>query len=95
MQLKELRDAIRRLPANVYRCKGFVLDAANPSERTLLQAVGRRVAFTRMGDWGEERGNNDIVAIGSEIDERSLRVAFAACRPLDVDDALELVEAKN
>ncbi len=78
-----LRDVVRRLPANVYRCKGFIQDADDPTQRTLLQSVGRRVAITRLGDWGGEPARTDIVVIGSDLDEDALVAAFASChRPM-------------
>lgn len=79
MQLERLREVIRRLPATVYRCKGFVFDVDDRTQRTLVQAVGRRVSFTRLGEWGEERGRADIVVIGQDLDEQSLGEAFGSC----------------
>lgn len=66
--LEALRDMVRKqLPASIYRCKGIVFTSDAPDKRLALQAVGRRVEITEIGDWGDQAPRCQIVAIG-EID---------------------------
>lgn len=76
-----LRTAVRKLPAAVYRCKGFVRLAHKPNERTVLQTAGRRTELTCLGPWGELTPRTDLVVIGAEgsIDADHLQAAFDAC----------------
>jgi len=61
---KSLERMIKReLPANIYRCKGFVFLAEDPSNRYILQVVGRRVNLVADKPWGDEKPGNRLVAI--------------------------------
>jgi len=78
----KLVEAVRRLPASVYRCKGIVHSAENPGQRVVLQTVGRRSALSYAGPWIEGVAGTDIVAIGapgftSDVD---LQTVFDGCR---------------
>ena len=53
----------RELPAGIYRCKGFVHLADDPTNRYVLQVVGRRADLTVDQPWGVEQPQNRIVAI--------------------------------
>ena len=53
----------RELPADIYRCKGFVYLTDDPANRYVLQVVGRRVDLAVDRPWGEEPAQNRIVAI--------------------------------
>lgn len=78
---KALREAIRRLPAAIYRCKGFVYLAKHPDDRYVLQGVGRRTTLSSSGPWGtRERGTN-LVFIGGRdsLEPEGLRAALDAC----------------
>jgi len=79
---KALQDMIkRRLPANIYRCKGFVYAAADPERRYLLQVVGRRVELKPDRDWGDATPLNRIVAIAHQatLDSVELTKMFDDC----------------
>ena len=80
MSIGELRDAIRKLPASVYRSKGFVYDAERPDERLVLQSVGRRTSVTQLGTWSDRTPQTDLVVIGTDLDTERLQRAFDACR---------------
>ncbi|GHC08695.1 CobW family GTP-binding protein [Cerasicoccus arenae] len=69
----------RKLPAEIYRCKGIVHVADSPGERFSLQAVGRRTELTSLGPWGEQVPCSRIVAIGSSIDAAALTALFDSC----------------
>lgn len=71
----------RELPADVYRCKGFVYLADDPTERYVLQVVGRRVDLLADRPWGAERPHNTIVAIAHDSSRASDEIArlFAGC----------------
>jgi G3E family GTPase len=77
-----LREVIGLFPESVYRCKGFVQLVERPDERTLVQAVGRRVSFASLGVWkGASRGA-DLVLIGAEssLARGDLRSRLDSCR---------------
>jgi G3E family GTPase len=71
----------RKLPANVYRCKGFVFLADDPDNRYVLQVVGRRVDLVLERPWGTDAPQNRIVAIAhrSTLDPAHLSSLFDAC----------------
>ena len=43
LSLEALREAAKKLPASIYRCKGVVYSADAPQRRGILQVVGKRV----------------------------------------------------
>ena len=71
----------RELPADIYRCKGFVYLADDPTERYVLQVVGRRVDLAADRPWGTERPQNRLVAIAREPSSAAGEVGalFAGC----------------
>jgi G3E family GTPase len=71
----------KRLPANIYRCKGVIYTADYPERRVVLQVVGRRADMTLGEEWGGQSPRTQIVAIGvpSSIDPQALTVQFDAC----------------
>ena len=71
----------RELPANIYRCKGFVYLAEDPATRYVLQVVGRRVELVAERPWGTDTPRNRIVAIAhkSTLDPDHLDRLFHAC----------------
>ena len=77
-----LREAIRTLPAAVYRCKGIVLTAEQPDERTVIQTVGRRSSTKSLGPWDGHPRRTDLVLIGAtnSMDPTELRHIFDSCR---------------
>jgi len=78
--LEALREMVRReLPASIYRCKGIVYAADDPSNRLALQVVGRRTEISRLDEWGERTPRSQIVAIGSSIETQELTDKFDAC----------------
>jgi len=82
MSVKKLRQAIRALPGDIYRCKGFVVDAKDPAVRTVLQSVGRRTTVAVDDAWGAGPARTDLVVIGAAgaIDQESLQATFDGCR---------------
>jgi G3E family GTPase len=89
MSVKKLREAVRRLPGGIYRCKGFVVDVKDPEVRTVVQAVGRRTSVATDGDWGAGPAQTDLVVIGASgaIDANALQAAFDACRAAEPIDS--------
>jgi len=71
----------RELPANIYRCKGFVYLADDPDHRYVLQVVGRRIELTKDRPWGTDARVNRIVAIAhkSTLDPTHLGGLFDGC----------------
>jgi G3E family GTPase len=81
LSLDALRTMVRReLPGSVYRCKGILYTADEPSTRFALQTVGRRTEITSLGEWGDRPPRSQIVAIGSkDLEGGSLSALFDRC----------------
>ena len=88
LSLEALREAARRLPAGVYRCKGVVHTAEEPSRRTILQVVGKRVDIAVGDEWNGREPWTRIIAIGTHdgVDEVSLLEVFDRCRDTAILD---------
>jgi len=71
----------RKLPGNIYRCKGVVYTTEHPDQRVVLQAVGRRSDISLGDEWGDRQPKSQIVAIGApdSIDETALTALFEGC----------------
>jgi G3E family GTPase len=81
LSLEALNEMVKkRLPGNIYRCKGVVYAAENPGRRAALQVVGRRADVSLDDEWGETRPRTQIVAIGApgSIDADALTQQFDA-----------------
>ncbi len=65
ISLSSLRSAIRSLPGDVYRLKGFVFSEEDPDHRILVQVVGKRMDIARDEVWGERKPETRLVAIGA------------------------------
>lgn len=75
LSLEALREALRQLPATIYRAKGVIYAAEAPEKRSVLQVVGKRVEISLQNEWGERMPHTRIVVIGaaSGIDPNALR----------------------
>jgi G3E family GTPase len=82
LSLETLRETARKLPVGVYRCKGVVHTAEEPSRRTILQVVGKRVDIALEEDWNGRERRTRIIAVGAHdgVDAPALREAFDGCR---------------
>ncbi len=71
----------KKLPGNIYRCKGVVYTTEHPDRRVVLQAVGRRSDISLDVEWDERTPKTQIVAIGApdSIDNGELTALFEAC----------------
>lgn len=65
LTLSTLRKAIKRLPGEIYRVKGFVYSTEDPDHRIIVQVVGKRIDIARNGTWGDRAPRTQIVAIGA------------------------------
>ena len=82
LSLKLLREMIKRkLPENIYRCKGVIHTSEEPNHRMILQCVGRRTDVTAGEAWDHCEPQTRIVAIGSpdSVDADDLHEKFEAC----------------
>jgi G3E family GTPase len=81
LSLDLLREVARKLPPNIYRCKGIISSAEEPSRRAVLQVVGKRVDISLEGGWNGRTPHTQIVAIGARgtIDGDGLREYFDRC----------------
>lgn len=75
-------EALRTLPAEIYRAKGILALAEVPERRVVAQVVGRRVTLARGAPWEGERPQSALVVIGAAggVDAGELGRRFAACR---------------
>ncbi len=76
----------RKLPANIYRCKGIIHAAETPGKRFVLQVVGRRADITSDKSWGDAKPQSRIVAIAhrASLNSDELKALFDGClEPLD------------
>ncbi|MFC0451505.1 CobW family GTP-binding protein [Rhodococcus jostii] len=82
LSLAAVRDAVRRLPASVYRAKGIIYSSDHPEHRTVLQVVGKRIDITRTDAWGHRPRRTRIVTIGRPhgLDDRELHNILQATR---------------
>ncbi len=82
LSLEALREAARKLPASVYRCKGVVHVAEEPGRRVILQVVGKRVDVAVADEWNGREPRTRIIAIGAHDgkDAVELRQVFDRCR---------------
>jgi G3E family GTPase len=87
LSLEALREAVRKLPQNIYRAKGVVHTSDAPDRRAVLQVVGKRVDITLEDEWGDRTPRTQIVAIGAAgtIDMRLMEGIFTACISADAD----------
>ena len=81
LSLSMLREALKALPADVYRCKGIIFSADVPTRRVVLQVVGKRVDLTLADAWGKRARSTQIVAIGAggRVDAKALSETFERC----------------
>ena len=75
-----IRNVLLNLPSAVYRAKGFLHLAGDPTSRIVAHVVGRRVDMRPIGGWGGDRPRSELVFISldSEIDIVALREALAS-----------------
>lgn len=81
LSLVALRESARKLPANVYRCKGILHSSDAPGRRSILQVVGKRIDLAYERDWGDQTPRTRIVCIGAygAMDDAVLRDIFNRC----------------
>lgn len=90
LSLEALREAARRLPASVYRCKGVIYTADAPGHRAVLQMVGKRVNLIPDGAWVGRPPRTQIVIIGAAgtLEPELLLKTFASCMVSEATDAV-------
>jgi G3E family GTPase len=74
-----LVEALPGLPEGVVRAKGILLLREDPSQRYVLQLVGRRYSIEAQRPWGEETAASRVVVIGlpGSVDGQALDATFA------------------
>ena len=84
LSVHALRRALARLPAAVFRAKGWVHVAEDPKTRLLVQVVGGRAELRCVGDWNDwnQRPRSQLVFLGREgaLDPPALQRLLEACR---------------
>lgn len=81
LSLRAVERAIQRLPAPVFRAKGFLYLADAPDRVGVLQVVGKRASVTLGDAWGERPRRSQIVFIGAQgsLDTAALASQLEAC----------------
>lgn len=75
-----LEKLLTRLPAALYRAKGFVYLAERPSQAVLLQVVGRRFQLTAGKEWLDQRRTQLVfIAAAGGLDPADLQSQFDGC----------------
>ncbi|UCH74897.1 MAG: GTP-binding protein [Rhodospirillales bacterium] len=72
--LSGLRSAVKHLPGDIYRVKGFVFSEEDPEHRVIVQVVGKRIDIARDEPWRDQTPETRLVAIGAPeaVSERTL-----------------------
>jgi G3E family GTPase len=93
LEFRAVRRMIERLPAGIYRAKGFVYLDKPAERRGVLQVVGNRVRFTFGEAWGHESPATNVVLIGEPgaLKPEELTQRFAACLPGATSRAQEII----
>ena len=81
--LDAVRNAARKLPSSIYRCKGVISSVDEPTRCAVLQFVGKRVDISIEHAWDEQSSYTRIVAIGAArgLNAKALQHAFDYCVP--------------
>ena len=81
LSLEAVCKMAKKLPGNIYRCKGVIYVADAPQRRAVLQVVGRRADIALHDEWRGRKPQTQIVAIGApgSIDAEALREQFDSC----------------
>ena len=76
-----VRQAVKTLPATIYRAKGFVYLDETPDRKGIVHVVGQRARLIIGGPWGDEKPGTQLVFIGEYggIDDCELQSRFDAC----------------
>ena len=76
-----VEEVVRKLPVNIYRCKGVLNTVDAPDSKTILQVVGKRVSFSDGGSWKQTVPVSKIVVIAADgkLDEADLKDQFDQC----------------
>ena len=75
-------DAMKTLPATIYRAKGFLYLHEVPGRKGIVHVVGKRARLITGEPWGGEKPGTQLVFIGEEggIDEGELQSRLDACQ---------------
>jgi len=80
LSLDKLRKALRQLPTNIYRAKGFVYLEEAPFQRCTVHLVGTRLEIKKSSVWDKERQGNQLVMIGwGHLDANALARTLDSC----------------
>ena len=76
-----VRQAVKTLPATIYRAKGFVHLYEIPDRKGIVHVVGQRARLIIGEPWGDEKPGTQLVFIGEYggIDDCELQSRFDAC----------------
>ncbi len=77
-----VRDAVKNLPATIYRAKGFVYLSDVPGRKGIVHVAGKRARLIMGEPWGDEKPGTQLVFIGEAggIDDCELQSRFDACQ---------------
>ncbi|MCY3764902.1 MAG: GTP-binding protein [Gemmatimonadetes bacterium] len=77
-----VRDAVKNLPATIFRAKGFVYLCDIPNRKGIVHVAGQRARLIMGEPWGDEKPGTQLVFIGEAggIDDCELQSRFDACQ---------------
>jgi G3E family GTPase len=94
LSLKALKRALRQLPTTLYRAKGLLYLADDPTRRGVLQVAGTRITLTMDDAWQTAQPHTQIVGIGApdSFDAAALDALWESCRadrqPISIADQI-------
>jgi G3E family GTPase len=103
LSLQAVYAELEKLPASVYRAKGFLYVREMPETRCVLHIVGKRATVTQGEAWGDISPQTTLVLIGAHgsLNPDTLQKQFDACRadvpaelPQWLDGALRWLRVK-
>lgn len=82
LSLRALKKALRQLPTSLYRAKGLLYLADDPTRRHVLQVAGTRISLTAGDSWADSAPRTQIVGIGApnSFDPAALDALWESCR---------------
>ncbi len=95
-----VRQAVKTLPATIYRAKGFVYLDETPDRKGIVHVVGQRARLIIGEPWADEKPGTQLVFIGEYggMDDCELQSRFDACQATEktrqdavLEDAFELL----
>jgi hypothetical protein len=73
-----IASVLKEQGTRLYRLKGFV-NLRDRADRVVIQGVHMSLDASSLGPWGDQPRRTQLVFIGRDLDDRSLRAGFDSC----------------